>query len=140
MNSNFFDLSKRRKSNILSDLLADKNSEGFISKKELNSLNKLIGETSRLNSSYSKPSPKTKLAKVRKNPRAKKKKTTHYLSKEVFDSLDSARNEIRTLVPDNLRSNITRSQIVDQALILILKDYKKKGKNSKLVRSIMQSN
>ena len=121
-------------------MLADKNSEGFISKKELNSLNKLIGETSRLNSKHSKRSSKTKLAKVRKNHRATKKKTTHYLSKEVSDSLDSARNEIRTLVPDNFRSNITRSQIVDQALILILKDYKEKGKNSKLVRSIMLIN
>jgi hypothetical protein len=42
MNSNFFNLSKRKPRDILFELLADKQSEGIISKKELNAVNKLI--------------------------------------------------------------------------------------------------
>ena len=42
MNPFFLDLSKRKKRNVLFDLLAGKSTEGIISKKELNALNKVI--------------------------------------------------------------------------------------------------
>ena len=138
MNSNFFDLSKRKKSNLLSDLLDDKVPEGIISKKELISLNKIVFTTQQITPSHKKEKEKTKKTALRKNKKERDKKTTLCLSKEVFEYLDNVSNELRTIVPENLRPRITRSQIVNQALTLILKDYKEKGKNSRLVHSIMQ--
>lgn len=140
MNSNFFDLSKRKKSDLLSDLLDDKVPEGIVSKKELNSLNKIIFTTQQISPSQKNQKEKPKKTPLRKNKNERDEKTTLCLSKEVFEYLDYVSNELRTIVPENLRPRITRSQIVNQALTLILKDYQKKGKNSKLVRSIMQIN
>ena len=138
MNSNFFDLTKRKKRDVLSELLADKPLEGIVSKKELNTLNKLIGETLHINSSHNKQTEKTKKTTVGKKKKESKKKRPHYLSEEVFENLESATNEIRTIVPDNLRTRVSQSQIVNQALLLILKEYKARGENSMLVRSIIQ--
>jgi len=140
MNSNFFDLSKRKKSNLLSDLLDDKVSEGIVSKKELNSLNKIIFTTQQISPSHKKQKEKSKKTPLRKNKKERDEKTTLCLSREVFEYLDTVSNELRTIVPENLRPGITRSQIVNQALTLILKDYQEKGKNSRLVRSIMHTN
>jgi len=140
MSSNFFDLSKRKRSNLLSDLLYDKVSEGIVSKKELHSLNKIILTTPQISPSQKIQKEKTEKITVRKNKKETDKKTSLCLSKEIFEYLDNVSNELKTIVPENLQSSITRSQIVNQALTLILKDYKEKGKNSRLFRSIMQNN
>jgi hypothetical protein len=140
MNSNFFNLTKRKKRDVLSELLADKSFEGLVSKKELNTLNKLISDTPHINSSHNKQTEKTKKTTLGKKKRESKKKTTLYLSEEVFENLESATNEIRTIVPENLRARVSQSQIVNQALILILKEYEARGKNSMLFRSIIQKN
>ena len=136
----FFDLSKRKKTNLLSDLLDDKITDGIVSKKELYSLNKLIFTTQQVTPDQKKQEKNPKKASLRKNKKATDKKTVLYLSREVFDNLDNVSNELKTIVPENLHPRITRSQIVNQALTLILREYKKKGKNSRLVRSIMQNN
>jgi len=138
MNPNFFNLSKRKKRNVLSELLTGSSSEGIISKKELNALNKLIGDTPQTNSTPNKPSGKTKTIPVRKKGKKAKRKTTHYLSEEVYESLGSVKNDIRTLLPENLRSKVSRSQIVNQALTLILKEFETKGEKSRLVRNLIQ--
>ncbi|MFC1844071.1 hypothetical protein ACFLZ5_04715 [Thermodesulfobacteriota bacterium] len=140
MNSNFFDLSKRKKRNLLSDLLDDKVSEGVVSKKELISLNKIISTTQQITASHKKQKENTKETTLRKSKKETDKKATLCLSKEILEYLDNVSNELRTIVPENLQSSVSRSQIVNQALTLILKDYKEKGKKSRLVRSIMQNN
>jgi hypothetical protein len=136
----FFDLSKRKKTNLLSDLLDDKVSEGIVSKKELYSLHKIVFTTQQITPNHKKQKENPKKTSFTKNKRGMDKKTTLYLSREVFDHLDTATNELKTIVPENLHSRITRSQIINHALTLILREYKKKGKNSRLVRSIMQNN
>jgi len=136
----FFDLSKRKKTNLLSDLLDDKVSDGIVSKKELYSLYKIIFTTEQISPSHKKQTEESKKTSLRKNKKEKNKKTILYLSREVFEQLDNVTNELKTIVPENLHSRITRSQIVNQAITLVLREYKNKGKNSKLVRSIMQNN
>jgi uncharacterized protein (UPF0297 family) len=42
MNQFFFNLSKRKKRDILSEVLVDKSPEGIVSKKELNAVNKIV--------------------------------------------------------------------------------------------------
>ena len=140
MNPNFFDLSKRKKRDVLLELLTGYPSEGMISKKELNSLHKLISDTSSLNSIHNKQREKTKKRAVGKNKKETKKKPTHYLSEDVFENIESVNREIRALLPENLRSSLSDSQIINQALTLILNEFKAKGKKSNLVRNIIQKN
>jgi len=136
MNSNFFNLSKRKKRDVLAELLTGDPSEGMISKKELNALHKLIGDTPK-NISTSRNQPeKSKKSAAGKKKKDTKKKTTLYLSKEVFENLDRVKKEIRSIVPKNLRSKVSKTQIVNHALTLILKEFEDKGENSKLVRNI----
>lgn len=138
MNSNFFNLSKRKKRNVLSELLTGETSEGMISKKELKALHKLIGHASQINATPDKQSEKTKKIAVRRKKKEAKRKTTHYLSEEIFENLASVQKEIRSMLPENLRAKVSKSEIVNQALTLILKEFEAKGENSKLVRNIIQ--
>src|SRR5210317_22819 len=98
MNPNFFNLSKKKKRDILSELLAGETSEGLVSKKELSALHKLIGNTQQVNSSHKKRPDKTKkiASRKKKKEKRKKRKATHYMSEEVLKSLDSAVKKIRT--------------------------------------------
>ena len=140
MNSNFFDLSKRKKSDLLSDLLDDKEPEGIVSKKELLSLNKIIGATPQISPSLKKQLKKTKKTTPGKKKKEPKKEMTHYLSEDVCEKLDNVSEEIKTIVPEKLQANVSRSQIVNNALTMVLKDYKKRGKKSLLFRYIMHIN
>jgi len=67
-----------------------------------------------------------------------KKKTTYYLSEDVFEDLSSARNTIENLLPDNISKNISKSGIVDTALKLILKEWSEKGINSDFFKEILK--
>ena len=138
MNTNFFNLSKRKKRDVLFELLTDKPTEGVISKKELNALKKLIGDIPQIKLTHGKQPEKTKKITARKKKKETKKKTTYYISKEVFENLDSVQKEIQSIVPENLRSKVSKSQIVNQALTLILKEFEARGENSRLVRNIIQ--
>ena len=138
MNPNFFNLSKRKKRDILSELLVGETSEGLVSKKELSALHKLIGNNQQVNSSHKKLPDKTKKIVLRKKKKEKKRKATHYLSEEVLKSLDSAIKEIRTGLPEKLRSSVSKSQIVDLVLAEVLDEFENKGEKSRLVRNIIQ--
>jgi hypothetical protein len=136
MNHNFFNLSKRKKRDVLSALLTGDSSEGMISNKELNALHKLLGPTPKKPSANRKQPEKTKKTAARKKKKETQKKTTYYLSKDVFENLDRAKKEIQSIVPENLRSKVSKTQIVSQALTIILKEFEDKGENSRLVRNI----
>ena len=45
---------------------------------------------------------------------------------------------IRSLVPEDLRYRISKSLIVNQALAMILHEFKAEGKNSRLMHTIIQ--
>ena len=123
MNSNFFDLSKRKKSDLFSDLLDDKVPEGIVSKKELHSLNEILGTTPQISPGLKKQLKKTKKTTSGKKKKEAKKEMTHDLSEDVYEKLDNVSKEI-----------------VNDALTMILKDYKKRGKKSLLFRYIMHNN
>lgn len=140
MNTNFFDLSKRKKRDLLFELLTDVSSEGIISKKEIYALNILIDKQSLKKATVTKneQSKKIKKSTAEKETQKTQKKATHYLSQEVYNNLDKAQVTIRTLVPEHLQSRISRSYIVNLSLDIILQEFKAKGKNSKLMHNIMQ--
>ncbi|MHB1013843.1 MAG: hypothetical protein ACYC2W_01000 [Desulfurivibrionaceae bacterium] len=68
-----------------------------------------------------------------------KKKSTHYLSGEIFADLDEARDKINELVHQRLKSRVSKSRIVDQALRMILKDFEEKGEKSHLIKEILKN-
>ena len=141
MNTNFFDLSKRKKRDVLSDLLADVSREGIISKKELHALNNLIESSSEKKTPATLRKQPTKIkqssAEGKKNQKPEKK-ITHYLSQGIYNNLNNAQITIRRLVPAELQSSISKSFLVNISLEIILQEFKDKGKKSKLVHKIMQ--
>lgn len=141
MNTIFFNLTKRKKRDILSELLVDKSPEGIISKKEINAVNRIIKTSSSSRTAVSIKNQLTqaeKSAAVRKRNSEPKRKKTHYLSREISESLDKAQVSIRSRVPEKLRSRVSKSHIVNQALAMILQDFGSKGNNSMLMRTILQ--
>lgn len=68
-----------------------------------------------------------------------RKKTTHYLTAELFEELGLAKEKIRDLCPGLSRSQVSKSKIVSQALRLILEEFCQKGEHSALVQKIIKS-
>ena len=142
MNPNFFNFSKQHKRNLLSELLVGASTEGIVSKKELNALNKFIQETSLKRVPGKKNILSLKRKKVsaaQKRTPKPKRKATYYLSEKNFADLDLTRMTIRSLVPEHFRSRVSKSYIVNQAIVMILHEFSEKGKKSLLVRNIMQN-
>ncbi len=71
-------------------------------------------------------------------PRQKKKKTTHYLSFDISDTLDHAKDDIKTLVDGHGVNRITKSSIVNTALQIVLEEYERNKEHSALVRLLGQ--
>jgi hypothetical protein len=138
MNTNYFNLSKRKKRDVLSELLNGNSSEGIIGNKELNAINRVLVDTSQFDSIPKEQKVKTSKKSVKKRKKGTKRKTTHYLTEEVFENLDSAKKKIRTIVPEDLRTRVSKTQIVNRALMLILEEFETKGKNSKLVNYLLK--
>ncbi len=141
MNHNFFNLSKSKKHDVLYDLLVGKSSEGIISKKELNALKRLVEGVPSKKSPVKNNNLPTKTKKVTFaaiNTQKRKLKTTHYLSQEVSENLNMAQMTIRSLMPEDLQFKISKSEIVNQSLAMILQEFAIKGKNSRLIRTLMQ--
>jgi len=67
-----------------------------------------------------------------------KKKTTHYLSEEVFANLEDARETIENLLPEEVGTYISKSGIVDTALKMLLQELADKGEKSDLFKQIMR--
>lgn len=80
----------------------------------------------------SPPSPK-------KSGEDRKKKSTHYLSGEIFADLDEAQDKINELVRQRTKSRVSKSLIVDQALRMILQEFEEKGEKSRLTKEIIKS-
>lgn len=66
-----------------------------------------------------------------------KRKTTHYLSKGMFNQLDRAKVTLREIVPAERRTSVSKSRIVEQALKVVIKDFEIKGENSILAKQIL---
>ena len=142
MNPVFLNLSKRKKRDLLSELLSGKDAEGIVCKKELRALDRILESASVPAAVVALSSPAKKT--VKKPPGAtpkkqgKTKKTTFYLSQEIVDKLDKAVKKLRARKKGKNLSEISRSLIVDQALFLILEEFAAKGRKSRLMRIIMQ--
>lgn len=83
------------------------------------------------------PPPKTDKTPIRQKKRVKKK-TTYYLSKEVFEELGEARDTLKNMLPEKDRSQVSKSGIVNAALKMILQELADKGADSVLFKQLKQ--
>ncbi len=141
MKPNFFNLSARKKRDLLFELLLGKSTEGIVSKKELIAVNRLIEGLSSNNATITikkRPVIRTSTALDGMKQAKPKKKTTCYPAQEISEKSDKVQMAVRRLAPPDLRSRVFRSYIVNQALAVTWQDFSAKGKDSSLMRSIMQ--
>jgi hypothetical protein len=142
MNSNFFNFSQRKKRDILFDLLVGKSSEGIVSKKELNAVNRLLEGPPSFKTpviTNNRPTKTEMLTVAGKNATKTKRKTTCYLSQEISENLDKVQMTVHSLVSADIRARVSRSYIVAQALAVTLQEFDAQGKDSRLVRFILQN-
>lgn len=122
------------KRDILADILNDPHT-GMI--RGMNELSKLIH--ARPNDSSTKDVAKRPVVgQQKKRERSRKHKTTHYLTKEVFDNLDEAKADIRSFLPEDSKSKATKSSIVESAITVVLHEFEKKGKDSVLIQELLK--
>ena len=82
--------------------------------------------------------PVMKKPRAKREKRPKKRKTTYYLTEEIFENLGDAKEIIRKMFPDIQKSKISKTRIVDSALKMILKEFETKGGDSALVKQIQK--
>ncbi|MBW1954201.1 MAG: hypothetical protein JRI76_06435 [Deltaproteobacteria bacterium] len=71
-------------------------------------------------------------------PKKLKKKTTHYLSEDIFETLGETREKLIEMLSEIPTMRISKSRIVNQALEMILKEFHEKGEKSRLVKKILK--
>ena len=79
------------------------------------------------------------LKKRGKEAAKQKRKITHYLTEDTFENLVQAKMDIRKHVPEQYRSQISKTKIVNQALRMILQEFQLNGEKSKIMQTILQS-
>ena len=76
--------------------------------------------------------------KTKTTAQGKKRKSTHYLSGDIFQDLDEAKEKINQAIHRRHKPHITKSKIVDQALRMILKEFEEKGSESPLIQELLK--
>ena len=118
------------KKDIMKDVLSQTEGGTFYGEKDL------LEIIYQAESQQKKTAPKRVVRKQARRRKKPKKKTTHYLSEDIFDTLGDAKEKLRDMLPDEKRSTISKSGIVNYALDMILKEFDAKGDGSLLVKKI----
>ena len=135
----------KKKQNILDDVLTGPEENSYPGMDELNALIQGSG----------KARPKTKVRKKSTGTRTKaatpirkqstgaqtkvsKKKATHYLAVATFEDLNQSIPKIKKMLPEDLQNSVSKSQLVDSSLKLLLEEFQKKGKDSLLVQQLLK--
>ncbi len=125
---------KTIKRDVLADILNDPHT-GMI--RGMDELSKLIHACPNDPSTKSVAKPPA-VGQTKKRARSRKHKTTHYLTKEVFDNLGEAKADIRGFLPDASKFKATKSSIVESAITVVLHEFEKKGKDSVLIQELLR--
>jgi hypothetical protein len=128
-------MTAKNKSDIMNRLLQGASDEA---EQKTLSLTKLIHRAEKTVSA--KKSVRKSSGRSRKRPsdNISKKKSTHYLSGEIFTDLEEARVKIDEMITPYFKARISKSRIVNQAIRMILKDFEEKGENSHLIKEILK--
>ncbi len=122
----------KKKRDILDDILSHE-PEDDLPPMGIEGLNRIITQYADLPEEGQDLTEKRKAAKA-----PAKKKATHYISCKTVQDLAEARDRIRALVPESLKTKISKSRIVNHALSMTLKEFEAKGEESALMKKIVQ--
>ncbi len=121
---------------ILANILND-TSDGKI--KGLDELDKLIHVMSDVENPLADMTAGATPKKKKRSPRkAAKRKTTHYLTEDVFDGIGEAKESLQKLLPNGDKMRATKSAIVESAVKVLLDEFERKGKKSYLVKELLK--
>lgn len=120
---------QEQKPDILKEILSGPQSESTLGLEELKQLIYQI-------SPAEKPASKPARLKASEIQKPKKKKTTHYLSEDIFINLGEVKEKLRQMLPEEKKTKVSKSRIVNHALEMILKEFVAKGEESFLVKKI----
>ena len=67
----------------------------------------------------------------------KKKKSTYYLDNDLIEFLENAKKQIKKQVPGHMKSDVTKSKIINFALDTILRDYYQQKEKSLLMQGLL---
>ncbi len=67
-----------------------------------------------------------------------RKSATHMLLEETLEDLGAARKRLGDMLANKIEYGVTRSEIVDQALQIVLEEFQDKGLDSTLVQKILK--
>jgi len=129
---------------VLDELLSNSQVHGYVRQQELDELlemihNPFFNDTSLYDYSINLEPDKKEPEKKKKRSRKSKRKTTYYLTENTFKDLGQAKMDIRKNVPEQYRSQISKTKIVNHALSMILQELQLKGKKSKIMQTILQN-
>ncbi|MCB2182949.1 MAG: hypothetical protein KQH63_13025 [Desulfobulbaceae bacterium] len=138
--------SDKKNNDVLANILQGSHSEGSSAPgiEELTSVlekytKPLIADNIPKKRKKSRPQAETVSPKPKTRKKGKRK-TTHYLTKEVFQELDQANNFLKGLLPTGSKLLSTKSKIVNQAVKMLLEDFESKGEQSELVQKLLKDN
>lgn len=124
---------KTMQRDILVDILNDVHT-GMI--RGMDELSKLIYASP--GDSSAKTAASRPAGQKKRRVQSQKHKTTHYLTKEVFDNLGEAKADIRGFLPDAVKSKATKSSIVESAITVVLQEFEAKGMASALIQELLK--
>jgi len=124
----------KKRIDILGDILNDSPSGMIRGIEELTKLTHALPGVSQGKTTSRAP------RKTRKTCQRKKHKTTHYLTKEVFDNLGEAKDDIQGFLPPDSKARASKSMIVESAITVVLHEFEEKGKDSALIRELLKMN
>ena len=127
----------KEKSDVLSEILDCRTdpTEHMESVEPVEGLDELIHRSFRVPGRPLVRLPRHKEAKSARR-RGAKKKSTLYLTEEVFRELELAKTTIRAMIPRNTKHQASKSNIVDIALRIVLKEFEKRGDESLLMKQL----
>ncbi|MEW5909469.1 MAG: hypothetical protein AB1659_06705, partial [Thermodesulfobacteriota bacterium] len=120
---------KEQREDILKEILSGPQNETVLGLEELRRLIYQVSIPEKTPVTPARKGPSEK-------PRSKKKKTTHYLSEQTFINLEEVKQKLKLMLPDDKKTKVSKSRIVNDALELILKEFVAKGEESFLMKKI----
>lgn len=125
---------KNKPFDILGDILNDSHTGAIRGVDELSKLIYVSSKEPALKSATKLPLGQKKKHQSRKH----KRKTTHYLTEEVFGNLGDAKADIRGFLPAASKSMATKSSIIESAITVVLQEFEAKGKDSALIQELLK--
>ncbi len=119
---------------VLGQILSGKDEQWSSDLDELTRLTRIAASPRRL---VRMPEPSAKKTAATSRKRGPKRKTTSYLYPVLFERLGKAKSRLRRLAPKEIQVKVSKSEIVNCALMMALDEFDSTADDSRLVRLML---